>query len=293
MSAPLSPRMAAMGFFIKQTSRLPRGLAEHIFSAAGLIEAVAAPRRAAAAYAWAGAQGPSTLGRWQILASLLAHRGRRFVYSWAPVFEEPAQFRSRVRLEGRQHLDAVVGRPSILLGFHVGLPAVGPALNAYGYNVITAAAGSLHFLDWATAQPGWSWNRENRVRFPLHADADRARALALHRLRGLLLAGRTLRMIGDGTLGRELFRVPLPIGALVVRSVWWWLRRQTGAAVVPVLGYRDGAGAVVTAYPPLPGPGSDEAQDLERCRAELGPLIHDFIVRHADQCLPWRFDGFM
>ena len=126
--------------------------------------------------------------------------------------------------------------------------------------------------------------------FASREDGDRGRAVALHRLRALLSAGRPIRMVGDGEIGRELFRVPAPIGALVIRSGWWSLRRHVGATVVPVMSYREGSGAVVTAYPPLSEPVPDAQDDLDRCRTELVPLIQDFVIHHPDQCLPWIFD---
>jgi lauroyl/myristoyl acyltransferase len=287
-SEPSSGRRAAILFLGAQAARCPRGIADWLLGIAGVAAGAAEPRRIALAYAWAGAHGQRSTERWRTVLAILAHRGHAFADHWAPVFERPEVLRRRVRLDGREHLEAVKGRPAILLGFHLGSPLASWGLAAHGHDCVVAVAGGWSFEGRVRPRAGWRSSPEtSRVTVVSRESGTTDRAIALYRLRGLLRAGRTVRVLGDGNSGRELFRVPAPTGTLVVRAAWWLLRRQTGAVTLPVLAYREGAKAIVAVYAPLPPPVPDPIEDANQCRAQLVPLVQDFVRRHPDQCLPW------
>jgi lauroyl/myristoyl acyltransferase len=288
---PSSGRQAAIVFLGAQAAHCPRGIADRLLGFAGVAAGAVEPRRVAMAYAWAGAHGQRGTERWRTVRAILAHRGHAFVDHWAPVFEPPEALRRRVRLDGREYLEAVKGRPTILLGFHLGSPLASWGLAAHGYDCVVAVAGGWTFEGRVRPRAGWRWSQATkRVAVVSRQSGAADRAIALYRLRGLLQAGGTVRVLGDGNSGRELFRVPAPAGALVVRSSWWLLRRQTGAVTMPVLAYREGSKAVVAVYPPLPAPVPDPVEDTNQCRARLVPLVQDFVRRHPEQCLPWVLD---
>jgi lauroyl/myristoyl acyltransferase len=288
---PSSRRQAAILFLSAQAARCPRGIADRLLGLAGVAAGAFEPRRVALAHAWAGAHGQRGTERWRTVLAILAHRGHAFADHWAPVFERPDALRRRVRLDGREHLEAVKGRPAILLGFHLGSPLASWGLAAHGHDCVVAVAGGWTFEGRVKPRAGWRWSPDTeRVAVISRESGTTDRAIALYRLRGLLLAGRTLRVLGDGRSGRELFRVPTPAGTLIVRSAWWLLRRQTGAVTLPVLAYREGSKAVVAVYPPLPPPTRDPVDDTNQCRVVLAPLVQDFVRRHPEQCLPWVLD---
>jgi lauroyl/myristoyl acyltransferase len=288
---PSSARQAAVLFLCSQAARFPRGLADRLLGMAGMAVGIIEPRRVARAYGWAGAHGQRGTVRWRTVLAILAHRGHALVDHWTPVFEDPGAFRRRVRIDGQEYLEAAQGHPTILLGFHLGSPLTSWGLAAHGHDCIVAVAGGWDFTGRATPRAGWRASQDTeRITVVARDSGASERAIALHRLRGLLLAGRTVRVLGDGTSGRELFRVCVPGGTLVVRSGWWLLRRQTGAVTMPVLAHRERSTAVVTIYPPLPAPTADPVADAARCRAQLLPVIQDFVRRHPDQCLPWVLD---
>jgi hypothetical protein len=210
---------------------------------------------------------------------------------WAPALETPAVLRQRVVLRGREHLDAAAGGPTLLLGFHVGSPLTKWALTAHGYDCIVAGDGRWDPVKRATPRRGWVPAPEAEAGLWLDAGGPAQRSIVLYRLRGLLLANRTVRLLADGEHGRELFRLPVPAGSLVVRAGWWLLRRQTRAVTLPVLAHRKGPRVVVTVHPPLPPPDPDPEADVARCRAALAPIVREFVRRYPDQCLPWVFDA--
>jgi len=288
LSEPSSGRQSAILFLGAQAARCPRGVADRLLGAAGVAAGAVEPRRVALAYAWAGAHGQRGTERWRTVLAILAHRGHAFADHWAPVFECPEALRRRVRLDGREHLEAAKGRPALLLGFHLGSPVASWGLAAHGHDCVVAVAGGWTFEGRVRPRAGWrSSEATERVAVVSRESGTADRAIALYRLRALLQAGHTVRMLGDGNSGRELFRVPAPAGTLVVRAAWWLLRRQTGAVTMPVLAYREGSKAVVAVYPPLPPRAPDPVEDMNQCRALLVPLVQDFVRRHPDQCLPW------
>jgi lauroyl/myristoyl acyltransferase len=286
-------RLGAIAIFARGASLLPRGPADWLFAGAGLLAAVAEPRRIALAVAWAKANG-APRGRTSL--AVLAYRGQVFPDYWAPVFERPADLRRRVRLVGQAHLGATAGRPVMLLGFHLGSAITSWALEAHGYTCTPVGDTRWQFIGRRRAKPGWTNSASVDVASvgtdePLHFDgaddADSQRAVTVLRVRTLLEAGRTVRILADGP-GRELFRVPVGGRELVVRAGWWHLRNMSNAVVLPVLAHREGANIVVTMYPPLPGRTSDPVADLAASRARLVAIVQAFARGHPDQCLPWR-----
>jgi lauroyl/myristoyl acyltransferase len=283
---PSRARRSSILALVRQASRLPRGLAEGALRAAGLVAAVAEPKRVALSYAWSRAHADTVGARTRITLGVLAHRGGVFADSWAPAFEQPAALRARVTLVGREHLDALSGRAAILLGFHLGTPLVRWTLIANGYDSLIADDPQWHFV--GHARPGWLDHERTRVPVGLEADETPDRAVAVHRLRLALRAGRLVRMMADGDVGRELVRLPVADRTLIVRAGWWHLWRSTAAVVIPVLAHGRGPNAVVTIHEPLPSLTVDEPADLRRATGRLTMIVNEFVSTHPNQCLPWR-----
>ena len=286
---PSATRRAAILAVVRQAARCPRRTAERLVGGAGVAAGVLEPWRVRSAYAWATAHGQRGIRRWRTTLRILEYRGLRLLEHWAPTIESPAALRQRVVLEGRARLDASMGRPTILLGFHLGSSLSRWGLAVHGYDCLLAGDGVWSFRGHAAPQAGWREVPETEaVVSPGAGPVERS--IVLYRLRALLLAGRTVRLLGDGADGRELFRVPLARGSLVVRAGWWLLRRQTEAVTLPVLAHQERSSVVVTVHQALPPLIGDPEEDLARCRAMLEPLVQDFVRRYPEQCLPWIFD---
>jgi hypothetical protein len=286
---PSAIRRAAILAVVRQAARCPRRVAQQLVGGVGVAAGVFEPWRVASAYAWATAHGQRGIRRWRTTFRILEYRGQRLLEHWAPTVESPAALRQRVVLEGRARLDAATGRPTILLGFHLGSSLTRWGLAVHGYDCLLAGDGGWSFRRHATPHAGWREVPETAaVVAPGAGPVERS--IVLYRLRALLLAGGTVRLLGDGADGRELFRVPLARGSLVVRAGWWLLRRQTQAVTLPVLAHQEGPSVVVTVHQALPPAIGDPEADLARCRALLEPLVQNFVRSHPEQCLPWIFD---
>lgn len=275
--------MVGAPVLLRGVRRLPVSLVQAGFAGIGIVQGLLRPSRARAALRWAAGLEPRRLRRWRLAGAVLARRGRAIALSSLPAMESPPAFARRVTLEGEEHLEASTRRGgTILLGFHT-LPGVATlALAVHGHRLVPTGLGQA-FKGWALAQPSWrpvigDW--EDGV---LWSD-ERSGACGLARIRRLLLAGATVHLTADGTLGREVFRIPLPAGTLVVRSGWWTLRRLTGAATLPVLARSERGRLVVRVHAPLPDPVDDAAADRAACLGVLTGLIHDQIRRAPAEC---------
>ena len=236
------------------------------------------PRRIRSARGWAAAQprgrGPGAATR--LALSLLRHEGRKLAVGALVGVQTLEAIRERTVVEGMDHLAAVEPTvPTILLGFHVGLPQGWLALRARGRDVV--------FVGRRT------WPRKAHVvgsrsglSIPRTGGAT-ARLSVLATARRLLLDGRTLWMSADGA-GDELFQIPLPGGPLTIRAGWFALRRHTGAVTLPILTRRARRRRVVVLSPPLPPPMADVEADLATCRAALTALVQDFVRSYPEQC---------
>jgi lauroyl/myristoyl acyltransferase len=100
----------------------------------------------------------------------------------------------------------------------------------------------------------------------------------------LLLEGGSLYIMADSWVGRELFRIALPGGELLVRAGWLALWKQTGARVVPVTARLDGRVQVITVHPPLPRMEPEPEAHLAACREILTRLVEDYVARWPAQC---------
>jgi hypothetical protein len=258
-------------------------MVEAICGAGSVAQALARPSRLRRAVRWANAASARTgsAGAFRTTLATLANRGRFMALSGAPALASPEVFRALVRVDGRAHLDAIGRRGAILLGFHVlpGVAALALAVSGVRF-VATGEEGAFRAwtrasLPWQSALDAW------RDRVVWSDPASRVRGLA--RLRDRLKSGGLVHLTADGPAGRELFRIGLPVGALVVRSGWWTLRRLTGAPALPILAHREGRRVVVRIMPALSAPLDDPAEDLRVCQATLASLVADHVRRFADQ----------
>jgi hypothetical protein len=217
------------------------------------------------------------LGCWTARARLLGLRG-------------PGDLRRIVVLEGEQHLKGeqrpgAAARGVILLAFHLGPPKADVGLKALGYPVRTVAW-------WRRDRPGW-WSPEWSALFDenpdLAPDGNRDRWLGvLYQARQVLRNGGTIYLMADGE-GRELFRVPLPGGPVVIRAGWVNLHRHTGARVLPVLTHREGHTHVIAIHPELPMTVADPLREGAAWRDVLASLLTDYVRRFPEQCFGLAF----
>jgi hypothetical protein len=98
------------------------------------------------------------------------------------------------------------------------------------------------------------------------------------------LAGGKICIMADGYSKRELFRVRLPGGPMVVGAGWLTLHQLTGAPVLPVLTHLERRTQVVTIHPPLPVSEPDPATRLEVWREVVATLVADYVRRFPEQC---------
>jgi hypothetical protein len=183
----------------------------------------------------------------------------------------------RTTVEGREHLDAAARRgPTILLTFSLG-PGVAAekGLRALGYDLIVAGKAP---------DDDWTPFLEHDERVVLWRD-HRDHVAFLYRIYQLLRARRMVALPATGRTGLEAFRITLPDGPMTVRGGWLWLRRRTGATVLPILSRLEGTRLVVTVYPPLPPPAADSDGDLEVCRVIITGLVADYVRRFPDHCV--------
>lgn len=251
---------------------LPWPWGENAVAAALVASAVLRRRRFRQATRWAAAAAPDRPRR--VALALCANRGRAAARRALVGLRDPAVLLRHQVVHGAEHLERARGA-TILLGFHLGMPNSDLAIRMAGHALTWLGRGRpaarCSTAPWrALLSDGEIWLASGHAEW----------SVALARARRLLLEGGTIYLTGDGVAGREMFRVPLPGGALIIRSGWLALCERTGATVLPVLSHRAGRSDVVTIHPPLPGPRSD----VVACRAVLGELLADYVRRHPEQC---------
>jgi lauroyl/myristoyl acyltransferase len=256
---------------------LPFPLGEHLCAAVFLALAVVRPGRLRRAFAWAAHHPRPGRSRLWIAAALCAFEGRARARHALVGLRTPGDLLREVRVSGTEHLPA---GGAILLGLHVGLPAVGEALIASGHDLV-AIGGARHSRSWRRA--AWAPVRANTDGFPLSGDIASLGGV-LFRARRRLLEGRAVYLAADG-LGRRAFTLdiegtsPLPLSA-----GWLALRRDCGVPVLPVLSHREGRRQVIDIHLPLPAALSDPARDAEACQERLRGLLHEYANRFPEQC---------
>ncbi len=258
---------------------LPWPWGEDILAFLFLVVAIIRPSRRRRAVAWASAQRRDR--RWRLAAAVCAFRGR-WVARWRLLgFRSPDELRPYIVLEGEERMTAVNGG-AILLEFHLGPPTVELPLAVLGHQV--------QHVGWHdhAATAGW-WREAWR---PIVASSPLASVAydwrrwpaVLYTARQTLLEGRKICIMADGYSKRELFRVPLPGGPMVVGAGWLTLHQLTGAPVLPVLTHLEGRTQVVAIHRPLPVSEPDPARRLEVWRAMVASLVADYVQRFPEQC---------
>jgi len=194
-----------------------------------------------------------------------------------------------VIIHGLDHLEAerAPGSPgTIRLVFHLG-PTI-PTLTLGLHSGPVIGVGETDHLAWPRPRPEWRPLFDAHHRFVLLHN-DGAATQVLYGLRGRLLEGEVIVLAADAGMGAEAFRARLGGAEVVVRRIWWSLRRQTGARVVPVLTHCEGSRLVAEVHPPLAPPDPDPDRDLEVCRVTLTRILEDFVARFPEQCLALAF----
>src|SRR5262249_62121477 len=109
----------------------------------------------------------------------------------------------------------------------------------------------------------------------------RARSRVLWALM-ILLDGGTVFMMADGwgLRGRQVLRVTVTGGAVVIMPGWLTLWCQTGACVLPVLTHLAGRTQVVAIHPPLERDGGGEEAWPER----LSSIVRACVDRFPEEC---------
>jgi len=265
---------------------LPWPWGEEMMALLGVVQAFARVSRLRRALRWAEAQ-PGAGGRWGLALSLLSHHGRFIAMEALVGIRDPESLRRHLIVEGEEYLIRAAERGgTLLLGFHLGPPPISLALRVIGHQVTLAGE-----LEHSGRRPRTAWPPflSPHEFLPISGIKRESRMAGLYRARRLLLDGGTLFITADGPFGSEAFRVPLPGGAMVIRSGWLALRRHTRAPTLPVLTYLDGRKRVVTIHPPLPPAEGDLLEDLGRCRNVLSPLLEEYVRRFPEQCRSLAF----
>ena len=267
----------------------PPALATEVLAAMAIADGVVRRRRFSRALAWCAAQGFQGWEKWRMASAILANHGRFVAQEAMLGVDGLDDFARRARIVGREHLDRRSGG-TILLGFHLGPPRAWLALRALGYPV--------HFVARKDAGEGQCWDDliMQHIVVPVPADSPVERAQAMYRLRQLLQEDALVLLTVDGPFGREAFSIDLPGRSFSVRGGWLALRRQTGAAVLPMLVHEEGDQMVIEVHPPLPASDADPTRDAAACRDTLTPLLTDYVRRYPEQCRylanpPARFES--
>lgn len=272
-------RSRPLGLITRALDRLPYPWGEEILAGLLGLVGLARPSRRRRALAWAAA----VTGRraWRLVFDVCAYRGRWVARSMLIGVRRPEDLIGRIVVHGRERLGDAAGRGTILLGFHLGPPNTDVALRVLGHP--SAFLGNVR-RSRAWASPAWrDFIDPSDVLLPGDGP-KRFWAGTLHRARRLLLDGRMLFLMADAWSGRELFRIALPGGELVVRSGWLSLWRQTNARLLPVTARLDGRVQVITIHAPLPEPGPDADAHFDGCRTVLIGLVEDYVARWPGQC---------
>ncbi len=268
----------------------PGPILEWVFGFLSLGQALLHPSRVRRALEWSTGQGLAGGRRWALALALLVNRGRFLALASVPSRPDPETLQKRMTIQGIERLQADArNRGAMLLRFHLGPPGPSLAMGLAAYTRTTGqASGHATTDEGGPRTVSFPATRPRRIGRP---EGDPVpRAVALYRVRARLLAGETVGLLGDGRWGRKLFAVETPGGAqLVIRGGWWFLRRETGALVYPVLSHREGRRLVAVVHPPLPPVALDAQEDLLACRRALAALMADYVRRFPEQCVALAF----
>ena len=272
--------------FMRALDLLPWPWGEDLLARFYVAKAFVRVSRLRKALAWAGHHSRDGRGRWRLALSCCAHHGRFVARQAFLGIAAPEDLRRHLVLEGETHLAAATSG-AILLGFHMGPPAVAAALQVLGHRV-TWMGGRRAFRTRATE----AWQSFQRESDSLAVSRrSESPGAALYRARRLLLERGVLYVAGEGRAGRVAFDVALPGASARIRSGWIVLRRQCRVPVLPVLTHLEGRTQVITICPPLPPSDPDPARDLEACRVRVTALLEAYVRRHPEQCYALTFLG--
>lgn len=272
--------------WLRALCRLPPPAAEHGLALAALVTGLRDKRLRRQALAWASRHASSRRARLGMALTLLRNRGRLRALAALPAIGSAAHAHRRLDARGREHLgDPSARSGTILLTFHLGPMFSGLPIQLPDGEI--TVAGDTDQSAWPRPRADWRPLIEARRRFlPLGGEGS---LQAILRLRRLLLDGATVMLAADADSGAEAFRLRVGGVEVVIRSLWWTLRRQTQARVVPWLSHCAGARLVIELGPALPAPDPDPARDLEACRAALLPLLERYVARFPEQCVGLAF----
>jgi hypothetical protein len=272
--------------WLRALCRLPPPAAEHGLALAALVMGLRDARLRRQAFAWAARHASSRRARLGMALALLRNRGRLRALAALPAIGSVAYARRRLDARGGAYLgDPAARSGTILLTFHLGPMFSGLPIRLPDGEI--TVAGDTDQAAWPRPRADWLPLIETRRRFvPIGGEGSLQGIL---RLRRLLLDGATLMLAADADAGAEAFRLRVGGAEVVIRSLWWTLRRQTQARVVPWLSHCAGSRLVIELGPALPAPDPDPARDLDACRAALRPLLERYVARFPEQCVGLAF----
>ena len=286
MRVPGDWRASSIRLTLELLDRFPWAMGEACCAAMFVARAVVSPRRMEKALTWAAHHPQAGRSRWRAAVSTCAYQGRFRARHALLGLRSPNELLERVRLVGGQHLPPAGG--ALLLGFHLGPPAIGAALCAAGHRVLSIE-GRRASRSWSSA--AWEPVRRTVDPIPL-AEEPAALAATLYLARTRLLEGETVYMAADGARGRLAFVVTFPGGTEhPIRAGWLRLRRDCRVPVLPVVGHMDGRTQVITIHPPLPAPDPDPARDMVVCRDAVTAILDAFVRRFPEQCCGLVYDA--
>src|SRR5262245_43426359 len=118
----LEPLATSSRVLLRALHPLPAAWTEEILALGALAQGLVRPSRRRRADRWALSQCASRRADvWRLACAVLAERGRFLAAATQVGVRNPEAFRSRLHLEGTEHLEAAAARGgTLLIGFHLG-----------------------------------------------------------------------------------------------------------------------------------------------------------------------------
>ena len=279
MNVPRSRPPASIRAVLYALDYLPWPMGEEACALLFLLRDGLTPSRVRLAWRWCAVHPVPGESRVRSVINLFRFRGRfRATHALLGV-RSPAALGERVRVEGQDRLPRSGG--AILLGSHIGPPAVGEALIVAGCPV-RQVAGARHSRTWSSE--AWAEIRSASETFPL-SEVSSALGGVLYRARRHVMNGERVYMTADGGRGRSAFQLCVPgAPAASIKAGWMALRRECGVPVFPVTSHLEGRIQVIEVHPALPERDADRQRDEVQCREAIERVWTAFADAYPAQC---------
>jgi lauroyl/myristoyl acyltransferase len=223
------------------------------------------------------------------------------IFSWRPSVAYEARLRT-AHVEGLEHLDRALetGRGAILWesnGFGARMAAK-QVLHRRGYG-LHQIHGHQHLGGFLTDDATRTWTRrkvrriflgwEGRFMRGAFTIPERASPAFGRTLLRLLADNGVMCVAGDGKEGQHRLGVTFLRHSITFSTGMLTLARMSGAAILPLFGWRDADGGVrVVVCPPLPATTLDRGRERRECLEQYAALLESHIRRDPGQYRNWH-----